>query len=113
MWHNIKTSTIYVDFLSTISNSFFLTINKKGDFMGGISNTELIATLTAVTGSFLNASGKYVWSYYVWTVSNIFWIIMAFYNKHWGLLLTQIVFTIANVYGLVRMLYKNKAEQAA
>lgn len=74
---------------------------------------EWLGTFAAVTGSFLNANCKYRLSYWVWTVSNVFFVAMALLNGLWGLLVTQVIFVACNVNGLIVQHRLQKAAAAA
>lgn len=61
---------------------------------------EWVATTMSITGAILNAQLN-IWGFYLFSVANFFWISFAIKHKHWGLLITNILFFIFNVYGII------------
>lgn len=60
---------------------------------------EWLATAMSIWGAILNAQLN-IWGFYVFMVGNVFWVSFSIKHKHWGLLMTQIVFFALNIYGV-------------
>ena len=60
---------------------------------------EWTATFFSVVGAVLNAQLN-IWGFYLFIAGNVFWTAFAIKHKHWGLLLTQILFFVLNIYGI-------------
>ena len=84
-------------------------MNKKKTFPGHRTYTiqkdirhhlvEWTATFFSVVGAILNAQLN-IWGFYIFIAGNVFWVAFSIKHKHWGLLLTQILFFVLNVYGI-------------
>ena len=72
---------------------------------------EWVATVLSAIGAVLNANifniqsfNAFNASFYVWFVANIFWISFAIKHKHFGVLVTFIVYSIINVLAILNNL---------
>ncbi len=61
---------------------------------------EWIATFLSITGAILNAF-LIKEGFYLWGISNIFWVILGFKKKMYGMVLTFSVYLIINIIGLI------------
>jgi nicotinamide riboside transporter PnuC len=59
-----------------------------------------VAFVFAVLGAYLAAKKK-ASCWWVWLVTNILWSIYAYQTKQWPILLTEIVFVVSNIYGII------------
>jgi nicotinamide riboside transporter PnuC len=60
---------------------------------------EWIGTACSLVGALLNARNR-IEGFYVWTVGNVFWIILALSREMYGLLTMTLVFTVINFIGI-------------
>jgi len=58
-----------------------------------------IATILSVLGAILNAN-KQISGFYLWTISNILWIIYGYRSKQKYLTITFITYLIITLYGI-------------
>lgn len=59
---------------------------------------DWIGSILCIIGILLN-SKKLIWCWPVWTASTIFWVIFAVQNQQWAILMMEVVFFVANLYG--------------
>ncbi len=60
---------------------------------------EWAATVASIVGAVMNAQLN-IWGFYVFMLGNCFWISFSIKHRHWGLLVTQLLFFVLNVYGV-------------
>ncbi|MEK6918705.1 MAG: hypothetical protein AABW73_01570 [Nanoarchaeota archaeon] len=72
---------------------------------------EWLAAILSVIGILLNANlfnitsfNTYNSSFYVWTAGNLLWITFAYKHKHWGVLITFLLYCIVNILAIIKNL---------
>jgi len=79
-----------------------------------IEEIEWTATILSLAGAIMlstNMTGAR-WAWPVWLVSNIFWIWFGCEKEAYGLVLTQIGFTVTSLIGVYRCFYRECREPA-
>lgn len=61
---------------------------------------EWFAAACSIVGAVLNAQLN-IYGFYIFAVGNVLWISFSLKHRHWGLLATQVLFFVLNVYGVL------------
>lgn len=59
-----------------------------------------IATVLSLTGNFL-VNKKRIEGFYIWTLSNILWVIIAFKTSNMAQMVLFVCYSILNIHGII------------